>query len=75
MIGKYICEQCGWEGDSPATAYPEYEDGGYPCCPHGCLSPSDNDFEGVVLNPANSENQMRYLRTLSAVIQKRGGLI
>ena len=65
MSGIYICEKCGWEGDYPFTAHPEYEDGGWYCCPNGCVS-NDGEPEGVVENFAHPEVQRRFARAMKA---------
>lgn len=63
-MGKWNCLKCGWEGDHPNIAHPEYEDGGWKCCPNGC---QDDDGEplGVVLNDRHLENIRWFARMLS----------
>ena len=62
-MSKYLCEHCDWHGDDPATAHPEYEDGGYPVCPNGCVD-TTGEPEGVVLDLADPDNQRNYARAL-----------
>lgn len=54
---KWYCEKCNWQGDYPAQAHEEYEDGGYPACPNGCID-RDGEPQGTVLNPNHPENML-----------------
>lgn len=62
-MSKWICQKCEWEGNTPEIAHPEYEDGGYTCCPNGCKG-DDGEPEAVVLNFNYPENQNQFARAL-----------
>lgn len=65
MVYKWKCEQCGWEGDEPAQAYEECEDGGYQACPNGCICKKDGEPLSVVLNPDHPDNMLMFAKALS----------
>lgn len=65
-MGKWQCLKCGWEGDYPNIAHPEYLDGGYECCPNGCLD-DEGEPEGVVLNFKHPKNKKWYISTLKTI--------
>jgi hypothetical protein len=69
-MGKWYCDKCGWEGDAPIIAHEEYEDGGWPACPNGCVD-SHNEPLGTILNANHPENMLKFAKALT---QQKGGL-
>ena len=76
---KYICDVCGWEGDTPEI-YDIYGDGGYPICPNSVSGDCYTEIKeyqtgsGVFMpikhvtpvyeNPAHPGNMMRFLKAI-----------
>ena len=57
---------CDWIGDEPRIAHPEYEDGGWECCPNGCVD-GEGEPTAVVYNFYHPAVQAMYAKALKKV--------